>query len=343
MIAQAIKKISERQDLSQQEAYESIREIVSGQASEAQIAAFLIGLRVKGETVDEIAGGVRSLLAAANRIHPRVAGCVDPVGTGGDCTGTFNISSTAALVAAGAGACVAKHGNRSVSSKSGSADLFEALGLDLSLTPQEAEQCLEENGFAFLFAPTYHPAMRHAGPVRRQLGVRSLFNLLGPLANPAGATGMLVGVSDVRLLPFMCETLRELGVCRALVVAGRDHTDEISLAGPTDYYELKDGMISHGEFAPEDFGLQRAALDRVSGGTPAENARLVEAILDGQAGAPRDIVLLNAAATLYVAGIAPTIIAGVELARQSIDSGAARRKLDQLRRFRSQQKAGESA
>ncbi|HBP38060.1 MAG TPA: anthranilate phosphoribosyltransferase, partial [Clostridiales bacterium] len=301
MIAQAIRKISEGQDLSRQEAFEAISEIVSGQASEVQIAGFLVGLRVKGETVDEITGGVRSLLAAANRIRPRIAGCVDPVGTGGDCTGTFNISSATALVAAGAGACIAKHGNRSVSSRSGSADLFEALGLDLSLTPAEAERCLEETGFAFLFAPIYHPAMRYAAPVRRQLGVRSLFNLLGPLANPAGANSMLLGVCDAGLLPFMTETLRELGVSRAMTVSGRDHTDEISLAGPTDYCELRDGVISSGVLTPEQFGLARAKLSAIGGGTPAENASLVEAILNGRTGAPRDVVLLNAAATLYVA------------------------------------------
>jgi len=342
MIAHAIRKISEGQDLSQQEAFESVGEIVSGQASEAQIAGFLIGLRVKGETVDEIVGGVHSLLAAANRIHPRVAGCVDPVGTGGDCTGTFNISSAAALVAAGAGACVAKHGNRSVSSRSGSADLFEALGLDLNLTPAEAESCLEETGFAFLFAPSYHPAMRHAAPVRRQLGVRSLFNLLGPLANPAGASSLLLGVCDARLLAFMAETLRELGVRRALVVGGRDCTDEISLSGPTDYYELNNGRISPGVMTPEQFGLKRSSLEAVKGGTPAENASIVEAVLDGHPGAHRDIVVLNAAATLYVAGTADSIAAGLDLARQAIDSGAARRKLELVRLFRSHSQAGEA-
>lgn len=342
MIAQMIHKISEGQNLTRQEAFDSVSEIVSGQASEVQIAAFLIGLRVKGESVAEIAGGVQALLACCNQIHPRVSDCVDTVGTGGDCTGTFNISSAAALVAAGAGACVAKHGNRSVSSKSGSADVFEALGLDLHLSPAEAEKCLEELGFAFLFAPTYHPAMRHAAPVRRQLGVRSLFNLLGPLANPAGASSMLLGVYSVKLLPFMAETLRELGVRRALVIHGQDNTDEISLAAPTDYCELNDGVITSGVMAPEQFGLERAGLSEIQGGAPAENARLIESILDGQPGPPRDIVLLNAAATIYVAGLADSIAGGLLLARQSIDSGAARQKLGQLRQVRSQVKAGES-
>jgi anthranilate phosphoribosyltransferase len=341
MIAQAIQKIAARQNLSQHEAFEAVGDIMGGLASEAQIAGFLVGLRTKGETVDEITGGVLSLLAAANRIRPRVARCVDIVGTGGDCTGTFNISSTAALVAAGAGACVAKHGNRSVSSRSGSADLYEALGLDLGLTPLEAEACLEQHGFAFLFAPVYHPAMRYAAPVRRQLGVRSLFNLLGPLANPAGASSMLVGVCDPDLIPFMAETLKELGVRRALVVSGRDRTDEISLAGPTDFCELRDGQISRGILTPEALGLARADLAAVGGGSPRDNAHLAEAILAGQPGAPRDIVVLNAAAALYVAEIAASIAEGLTLAREAIDSGAARRKLEAVRAFRHSQTAGD--
>lgn len=343
MIAQAIQKISEGHNLSQQESFESIREIVGGQATDVQIAAFLIGLRVKGETVDEIAGAVRSLLAAANRINPQVAGCVDIVGTGGDCTGTFNISSAAALVASAAGACVAKHGNRSVSSSSGSADVFEALGLDLSLSPSEAEKCIEKNGFSFLFAPTYHPAMRFAAPVRRQLAVRTLFNLLGPLANPAGAKSIVLGVYSPHLLQFIAETLRELEIRHALVIHGHDHTDEISLSGPTDYCELKNGVITSGTMTPEQFGLKRAGLAEIKGGTPAENAKMVEAIIEGQPGAPRDIVVLNAGATLYVAGVADSIKTGVNLASQAIDSGAAKRKLELLRQFCSQMKAGESA
>jgi anthranilate phosphoribosyltransferase len=333
MIEQAIRKISERMDLSQEETFETVNEIFSGQASEAQIAGFLIGLRVKGETADEITGGVNSLMAAAVRINPDVPGCVDPVGTGGDKTGTFNISSTAALVACGAGANVAKHGNRSVSSRSGSADLFEALGLDLSLTPDEARQCLEQTGFTFLFAPVYHPAMKYAAPVRRQLGVRSLFNLLGSLANPAGARSMLVGLCEPALLPYMAQTLSALGVQRAMVVSGRDHADEISLSAPTDYFELDDGRITRGVLSPEQFGLPRASLDEVKGGTPDENARIVEAILAGQLGAPRNIVLLNAAATLYVAGLTSSMAEGMKMARRSIDTGEAYQKLQELRRF----------
>lgn len=342
MIESAIRKISEGQNLTQDEAFSAVSEIVGGLASDVQIAAFLVGLRVKGESVAEIAGGVRSLLAAAVRIAPQVDSCVDIVGTGGDCTGTFNISSAAALTAASAGACVAKHGNRSVSSQSGSADVYEALGLDLNLTPGQARRCLETCGFTFLFAPVYHPAMRHAAPVRRQLGIRSLFNLLGPLANPAGADRMLVGVNDARLLMFMTETLRELGVVRALVVRGRDGTDEISLAGDTDYCELDHGNITSGVLTPEQFGLASASLDTVRGGTPPQNARMIEGILGGVQGPARDIVLLNAGATLYIAGQAGSITQGIENARLAIDSGAALDKLQELRRFSRDQKAGEA-
>jgi len=340
MIDQAIRKISEGKDLTQQEAFDAVGEIVSGQASDVQIAAFLVGLRVKGESVAEIAGGVRSLLAAAVRITPQVNSCVDIVGTGGDCTGTFNISSAAALTAASAGAFVAKHGNRSVSSQSGSADVYEALGLDLAMSPDRARQCLETCGFTFLFAPVYHPAMRHAAPVRRQLGIRSLFNLLGPLANPAGADRMLVGVNDVKLLPFMAETLCELGVIKAMVVRGRDGTDEISLAGETDYCELDQGNITRGVLTPEQFGLATSSLESVRGGKPQENARMIENILNGEKGPARDIVLLNSGATLYIAGRTTTIGEGVELARQAIDRGDALRKLGELRAFNRQQHAG---
>ncbi len=343
MIEHAIQKISSGQDLSQQESYETITEIVSGQASDVQIAALLTGLRVKGETVDEIAGGVQSLLEAANRIHPNVPSTVDTVGTGGDKTGTFNISSASALVASGAGACMAKHGNRSVSSKCGSADVFEALGLDLALTPEEAERCIEQHGFAFLFAPVYHPAMRYAAPVRRELGIRSLFNLLGPLANPAGASHMLVGVCDAGLLGFMAKTLKKLGAASAMVVSGRDRTDEISLSGPTDYCELKDGHVSSGVIEPELFGIQTAPLSAIQGGTPQENARIIEDILGGMTGPYRDIVLLNAGATLYVADKAQTIAGGIDMARHAIDSGAARQKLIDLRSVRGQKSREENA
>lgn len=334
MIERAIKKISLGQSLSRQDTYEAVSEIVSGQASEVQIAAFLVGLRVKGETVPEIAGGVRALLASANRIQSNRAICLDIVGTGGDCTGTFNISSAAALVAAAAGVCVAKHGNRSVSSRCGSADVFEALGIELGLSPEEAGRCLDENGFAFLYAPVYHPAMRHAAPVRRQLGIRSLFNLVGPLASPAGANAMLVGVCDTKLLSVVAETLNDLGVDRALVVCGRDGADEISLSGPTDYCQLDAGRFARGVITPEDYGLTVSPLDSIQGGSPSANADLIVRLLSGQKGPARDIVVLNAGAALQVAGKVKTIGHGIQMACQAIDSGAAREKLESVQLFR---------
>jgi anthranilate phosphoribosyltransferase len=340
MLAAAIRKISEKQDLTREETYRSVGEIFRGQASEAQIAAFLTGLKVKGETIEEMTGGLRSLLDAACMLSPRVAGGVDIVGTGGDGTGTFNISSAAALVAAGAGARVVKHGNRSVSSRSGSADLFEALGICLTLSPQEAERCLDTTGLVFLYAPSFHPAMRHAASVRRQLGFRSLFNLLGPLANPARPGSMLLGVCDRSLLDFMAETLREMGMSRALVVYGLDGTDEISLTAPTDCRLLDQGKIRPVTLAPGQFGLPQADLAELAGGTASENAGQVEKILDGMSGAPRDVVLLNAAAALFVTGQAGSIHEGLQMAQTSVDSGAAKSKLQALRRFCQQIQGG---
>ena len=345
MIAQAIRKISEGRNLTQQETCESVHEMFTGLATDIQIAAFLVGLRVKGETADEITGGVRSLFQVANRIHPAVGCCVDVVGTGGDAADTFNISSAAALVAAAAGARVAKHGNRAVSSRCGSADVFEALGLDLQLTPAEACACLEQQGFVFLFAPVYHPAMKQVAPVRRQLGVRTLFNLLGPLANPADVTSMLLGVCEENLMRFMAEALRSLGYARAWIVHGHDQSDEISLTGPTDYLELQDGRIRAGVLLPEQLGLQRCRPSDLTGGAPAENARLIRSVLDGRPGAVRDAVLLNAAVALYLAGSASTPADGLTQARRAVDSGAARNKLEQLCRFRAAaagQKEGEN-
>lgn len=345
MIAQAIQKISEGQNLTQQEACESIHDMFTGMATEIQIAAFLVGMRVKGETADEITGGVRSLFQVANRIHPAVGCCVDVVGTGGDAADTFNISSAAALVAAAAGAKIAKHGNRAVSSRCGSADVFEALGFDLQLTPAEACVCLEQHGFVFLFAPVYHPAMKQVAPVRRQLGVRTLFNLLGPLANPADVSRMLLGVCEAGLMRFMAEALRSLGYTRAWIVHGHDQSDEISLTGPTDYLELQDGRIKTGVLLPEQLGLQCCRPADLTGGAPAENARLIKAVLAGQPGAARDAVLLNAAVAIYLAGLAVSPADGLILARRAVDSGAARSKLEQLCRFRAvpaSRKAGEN-
>lgn len=337
---QVIRRISQGLDLSEAEAFGAISEIMAGEANQIDIAAFLTGLRVKGETAAEITGGVRSLQDFAIRIHPAVAFCVDPVGTGGDGTGTVNISSAAALVAAAAGVCVAKHGNRSVSSSSGSADFFEALGLDISLTPAEVEACIEQNGFGFMFAPTFHPAMRHAAPVRRHLGIRTLFNILGPLSNPAGAKGQVIGVHDPAIMPFVVETLQAIGIVHALVVHGCDHSDEITISGETKAYELKDGRVSQMVIRPEDFGLQRAPLASIHGGTPAENVRILEAVFHGQPGPVRDVILMNAAATIYVGQGAASMAEGFTKATAAIDTGAVVRKVEQLRRFRHHERTG---
>lgn len=331
---QIIRKISEGHHLSESEAAGAIREIMSGTASPVEVAAFLTGLRVKGETVAEMTGGVRSMRAVAVNIHPRVDFLVDPVGTGGDCTGTVNISSAAALVAAAAGAKVAKHGNRSVSSKSGSADFYENLGLDLSLSPDEVTACIETYGFGFMFAPTFHPAMRHAAPIRRQLGIRTLFNILGPLSNPAGAKGQVLGVHDAAIMPFVAETLRELGVEHALVVHGSDHTDEITITGDTAIIEMKHGAMTHYTIHPHDFGLETAPLAAIRGDSPAENVRIIEAAFEGKRGAVRDVILMNAAATIYVGQAASSLAEGLVKASAAIDSGAVLRLVDQLRLVR---------
>jgi anthranilate phosphoribosyltransferase len=342
ILNQVIKKISLGQDLSEAEAFAAINEIMGGEANQIDIAAFLTGLRVKGETVAEITGGVRSLTDFAIRIHPKVDFCVDPVGTGGDCTGTVNISSAAALVAAAAGVNIAKHGNRSVSSSSGSADFFEALGLDITLTPKEVEASIEQNGFGFMFAPTFHPAMRHAAQVRRHLGIRTLFNILGPLSNPAGAKGQVIGVHDPAIMPFVTETLRQIGVYHALVVHGADHMDEISITGETEVYELKDGTITHYTVKPEDFGLNQAPLSAIRGSTPAENARVIEAVFRGATGPIRDVILMNAAATIYVGQKAANLQEAFKLASQAIDQGAVIKKVEQLRLVRHHEGTGES-
>lgn len=340
MIGTAISKISQGNNLTEQETYEAIQEIMNGQASEIEIAAFLTGLRVKGETSEELTGGVRSMLTSAVRIKPAVRFCVDPVGTGGDRTGTVNISSAAALVATAAGACVAKHGNRSVSSKSGSADFFEALGFDLTLSPQEVTSCIETYGFGFLYAPLFHPAMRFAASVRRQLKIRSIFNILGPLTNPAGASGQLLGVYDPAIMPYVARTLVNLDVRHAMIVHGSDGSDEITISGPTDVIEVRDGQTSRYRIHPESFGIEPADLADVRGDSPEENVRRLLDVFAGRTGPVRDMVLLNAAATLYVGQVAVSLQEGFDKARIAIDQGLVLQKIDLLRRVRHQEKAG---
>lgn len=333
-INQVIRKLSEGKHLTESESYDAVAEIMAGDAQPIEIAAFLMGLRVKGETVAELTGGVKSMRDVAVRIHPDVDFLVDPVGTGGDQTGTVNISSSAALVAAAAGAKVAKHGNRSVSSKSGSADFYEALGLDIALSPEEVKSCIETYGFGFMFAPTFHPAMRYAGPIRRQLGIRTLFNILGPLSNPAGAKGQVIGVHDAAIMPFVAETMKAIGVEHALIVHGCDHTDEITITGETAVFELKNGQITAGIVKPQDFGLQTAPLEAIKGDSPAENVRIIQEAFDGKPGAVRDVILMNAAATIYVGQKADSLQEAFHMAAKAIDSGAVNQLIEKLRTVR---------
>ncbi len=309
-------------DLDRAEAHAAMAEIMAGRATDAQIAAFIVAIRAKGETADEMTGMVEGMLDAAVTIDVGTT-VVDCVGTGGDGAGTFNISTTAALIAAGAGAKLAKHGNRAASSKTGSADVVEALGVRIDISPDAATRMIREVGFGFLFAPVYHPAMRHAGPVRSQLGVRTVFNFLGPLANPARALRQAVGVSDPAMAEKMINVLYRLGSQYSFVFYGDDGLDEITTTGPSNILRLKDGEITRAEFTPEDFGVPRARLDDLKGGDAAENAAIVRAVLSGEKGPHRDIAIVNAAPAIVVAELADGFSDAIGLAEQSIDSGDA--------------------
>ena len=329
-IRDAIGKVAAGQALEMDEASATMDEIVSGAATPAQIAAFAVALRMKGETAGEVAGLARVMRREAVRV--RVDGeVVDTCGTGGDGLATFNISTVAAFVASGAGARVAKHGNRAYTSSCGSADLLEALGVAIELHPDEVACCIDRVGIGFMFAPMFHPAMKHAAGPRREIGVRTVFNLLGPLTNPAGASAQLMGVPAPHFAPLMGEVLGLLGCRRALVVHGEDGLDEITLSGRTRVCEVFDGSIRSYELDPEDFGIGRRPVRSLSGGTAADNASIAERVLRGERGPRRDVVLLNAAAALYAAGVAGGLSEGVELAAESIDSGAAAAKLEALR------------
>ena len=321
--------------LSRQEAETAMEEILSGRAGEDSIVALLAALRTKGETVEELVGFARAMRRHATPIFSDASRpdelLVDTCGTGGDASGTFNISTTAAFVAAGAGARVAKHGNRSISSKCGSADVLEALGISLDVSPERVGAAINEIGIGFLFAPALHTAMRHAMPARRRLG-RTVFNLLGPLTNPAGARAQVAGVFSAEVVEKVANVLAELGVERAFVVHGGG-LDEISLAGETKVGEVRGGAVRVYEVTPEDFGLGRAPISAISGGDAAHNAELLRAILAGEPGPRRDIVIANAAAALVAAGRAADFLEGARLAAKSIDSGAAPKKLDALVAF----------
>ncbi|MEW5791062.1 MAG: anthranilate phosphoribosyltransferase [Pseudomonadota bacterium] len=330
MIQQAIKKVVEHESLSRREASEVFQLIMAGEATPAQIAALLIGLRLKGETVEEIVGAAQAMRAVATPVHVHLPHLVDTCGTGGDSAHTFNISTAAAFVAAAGGAAVAKHGNRSVSSKSGSADVLEAAGVRLALTPEQVKRCIEEVGIGFLYAPAHHGAMRHAIGPRREIGVRTIFNLLGPLTNPAGAPNQVVGVYAERWLTPLTEVLRELGSRHVLAVHGADGLDEISISGPTEIAELRDGQILRDRIEPEDFGLKRAPIEALRVADARESLAVLLAVLRGETGPHRDVVLLNAGAALYVAGLSDSLQAGVAQAAATVDSGAALARLNTL-------------
>jgi anthranilate phosphoribosyltransferase len=331
MIREAIGAIvNEGRSLSEDEAAAVMEEIMSGEATPAQLAAFLVALRLKGETVEEIAGMARVMRAKALRVPFEGASLLDTCGTGGDRMGTFNVSTAAAFVAGGAGAIVAKHGNRAMTSHCGSADVLEALGARIDLPPEGVAHCLREVGVGFMFAPAFHPAMRFAAGPRREIGVRSVFNILGPLTNPAGASAQVLGVADAAIGEKMIEVLGRLGCRHALVVHGEDGLDEMSLGGPTLVHELKGGDIRSYRVTPEEVGLRRAIGQAVKGGSPEENAAAMRAVLGGEQGPLRDIVLLNSAAALVAADKAANLAEGVPLAAQAIDSGAAGEKLDRF-------------
>src|SRR5215212_896812 len=333
MIQQALQQVLDGHDLSRDETREVMGEIMAGEATPAQIGGFLVALRAKGETADEIAGCAEAMRAHALPVRPRRDDLVDTAGTGGDGARTINISTAAALVAAAAGAAVAKHGNRAVSSACGSADVLEALGFTLEQAPRRIEQSIDELGFGFLFAPAHHPAMRHAAPVRKELATRTVFNVLGPLTNPAGARAQVVGVYSEQLVRTIAEVLARLGARRAFVVHGAGGIDELSPCGPNLVCEVADGAVHERELDPRELGVERCSVEELRGGSPTENARSVRAVLAGGNGGRRSAILLNAAGAIAAAGHAEDLREGLELAREAVDSGAAAERLDELVAF----------
>ncbi len=343
-ITDYLRLLVERKDLTREQAAAAMEEIMSGRATDAQIAAFLTALRMKGETVDELTGFAAVMRSKATRIEVRGAVSagladtgremlIDTCGTGGDAAGTFNVSTATAFVAAGAGVKVAKHGNRSVSSLCGSADVVEALGVRIDLPPERVARCIEEVGIGFLFAPLLHSAMKYVMLARRQMAIRTVFNILGPLTNPARAQSQVLGVYDARLVRPMATVLRELGSRRGFVVHGADGLDELSTTGPSQVTEIDGGELKSYTVAPEDFGLPRAPISALQGGDKAENARIIRRILEGERGPKRDIVVMNAAAALVAGGKAADFREGARLAIESIDSGAALDRLERLVRL----------
>ncbi len=329
-IQSAIRAVTEHRDLSGEEMTSVMHTIMSGQATQSQIGGFLIGLRMKGETVEEIAAAATVMRELAAHVHVQAEHLVDTCGTGGDGSSTFNISTASAFVAAGAGATVAKHGNRSASSSSGSADVLEAAGVNLNLTPEQVAQCIQEAGVGFMFAPMHHGAMKHAIGPRKEMAVRTIFNVLGPLTNPAGAPNQVVGVFSQDLVEPLARVLAQLGSRHVLVVHAEDGLDEISIGADTHIAEFKDGKLHTHTINPEQFGMATAALSTLTVSSPQESLEMVRAVFDNTDGPARDIVALNAGAAIYASGLADDLNAGVAAAMESLSSGAARERLAKL-------------
>jgi anthranilate phosphoribosyltransferase len=330
MLTPLIERVLRHEDLTAEQAAGAMQHVMDGGASPAALAGLLAALAMKGERPAEIVGFARTMRANAVQLTKPAGEVFDTCGTGGDRSGTFNISSAAAIVVAACGVKVAKHGNRSVSSRCGSADVFEQLGVNVAAPPAVVERTLHDTGIAFFFAPTFHPSMKHAGPTRRELGIRTAFNLLGPLTNPAGAARQIVGVPKSELTELLARALMMLGSTRAWVVHGADGIDEISTTGYTKVSECRDGAVHTFYVHPSDFGIEKANPDDLKGGDAADNSGIVRRVLDGQRGAPRDVVLLNAGAALFVAGRVPSVAAGIKRAAQAIDSGEARTTLERM-------------
>ncbi len=338
MIKELISKLVESVDLSESEMVTAMDEIMSGEATPAQIGSFITALRLKGETVDEITGAARVMRKKATRISIDQAKIkddiiLDVVGTGGDGAKTFNVSTTTAFVTAGAGITVAKHGNRAVSSKCGAADVLENLGVNLNISSRDVENCINEIGIGFLFAPVFHGAMKYAAGPRKEIGIRSVFNVLGPLTNPAGATVLLMGVYDMGLTEKLAMVLNRLETREAFVVCGEGNMDEISISGPTRVSHVKDNKVDTFEISPEEMGIKRADIRDIEGGDAVENANIIRDILDGKQGPKRDMILINAAAAFVAAGYAGDFKEGVKLGEDTIDSGRAKAKLEELIKY----------
>lgn len=330
MIKEAIVKLSKKEDLTYQEAETVMDEIMSGQATPVQMSSYLTALSIKGETIDEITASAAGMRAHCIKLLHDLD-VLEIVGTGGDGANSFNISTTSSLVIAAGGVPVAKHGNRAASSKSGAADVLEALGVNITIPPEKSAELLKKINICFLFAQNYHIAMKYVAPIRKELGIRTVFNILGPLSNPAGANMELMGVFDQALVEPLAQVMAKLGVTKGMVVFGQDKLDEISMSAPTSVCEIKDGKFTSYVLTPEQFGYERCTKEELQGGTPQENAEITKAILEGkETGAKRHAVCLNAGAALYIAGKAASIEAGVKMAEQLIDSGAALKKLEEF-------------